>query len=57
MNKYEPHNFDASISPAILHAMIDELKKEVNGLLDDSAKDQGEIKLLRESLGGRHETY
>ncbi len=53
MNEYEPHNFDASIRPAILHNMIYELKNEVNGLLGDIAKYQREIKQLRDALG-RH---
>ena len=53
MNKYEPHDYDASIPVANLHIFIDELKQEVNGLLDDSAKDQREIELLREALGNK----
>jgi len=53
MNKYAPHDYDANISKLSLHATIDDLKKQVNGLLRDSAKDQSEIEQLREALG-RH---
>ena len=55
MNKYEPHNHDATIRPAILHNMIYELKNEVNGLLGDIAKYQSEIKQLRDALGSHLE--
>ena len=56
MNKYEPHNYDANIQPSTLHDMIADLKNQVNGLLDDSRKDQREIELLRDSVGNKYAT-